>query len=298
MPESKPSRRGPTRHAALPQEKSWPESIIVTQRAGKSVFGVLQRRLAWIALTVVACVAIAAFITLIKPPTYQATVLLVVDQRATSPTADLNATISTGELLAAHYIKMATTVTVLDRVCAEAGGSCTYDTLKDRVSLATVKGTDLLAASVTDRSPSRAAVLANLLAAELITEEQSEIAKALQPTKTYLDGELANLRSEMTTTTKPALLTVLQAQYSMAYTRQEAIAETEARLDGQLTMVEAAKVPSVPTDPDPKIYLPAGLVVGLVLAGIVALVVDWADDRIFSVESLAEATEAPLVVAC
>ena len=306
MPESKPGRRGPTRHredplpppAELPQEQSWPGTMGEPQRPGKSVFGVLQRRSAWIALTVIACVAIAGLTTLIKPPTYQATVLLVVDQRATSPTADLNATISTGELLAAHYIKMASTVTVLDRVCAEAGGSCTYDTLKDRVSLATVKGTDLLAASVTDRSPSRAALLANLLAAELIAEERAEIAKALEPTKTYLDGELATLLSEIATTTKAALLAAVQAQYSTTYTRHEAIAETEARLDGQLTMVEAAKVPSVPTDPDPKIYLPAGLVVGLVLAGLVALVVDWVDDRIFSIEVLSEATQAPLVVAC
>jgi capsular polysaccharide biosynthesis protein len=283
---------------ATVQRSDWLDMIGETQRPGKSVFGVLQRRRVWIVLTVIACVAIAALITVVKTPTYEASVLLVVDQRATSPSADLNATISTGELLAAHYIKMASTVTVLDRVCGDAGGSCTFYSLKDHVTAATVKGTDLLAVRVTDASPSRAALLANLLAAQLITEERAEIAKALEPTKAYLSGELATLRSEITTTTQPALLAVVQAQYATAYTRQEAVAETESRLDGQLAMVEAAGVPSVPTDPDPKIYLPAGLAVGLVLAGIVALVVDRLDDRIFSAEGLSEATEVPLVVAC
>jgi capsular polysaccharide biosynthesis protein len=302
MTETKGRPPGPstsiTRRAPAAIQQSWPETMDETQRRGKSVFGVLQRRRAWIVLTFIACVAIAALITVIKPPTYQATVLLVVDQRATAPTADLNATITTGELLAAHYTKMASTVTVLDRVCAEAGGSCTFDSLKAHATLATVKGTDLLAVSVTDASPSRAALLANVLAAQLIVEERAEIAAALEPTKAYLEGELASLRSEITTTTKPALLAVVQAQYTTVYTRQEAVAEQESRLDGELATVEAAGVPSVPTDPDPKLYLPAGLVVGMVLAGILALVVDWFDDRIFSAEGLSDATGVPLVVAC
>src|SRR5436190_17293033 len=102
-----------------------------TQRHGKSVVGVLRRRGALIILTVAACLAATALIMVIKTPTYQATALLVVDQRATSPSADLNATISTGELLAAHYVKMASTATVLNSVCAQAGGPCAYQSLKD-----------------------------------------------------------------------------------------------------------------------------------------------------------------------
>jgi uncharacterized protein involved in exopolysaccharide biosynthesis len=161
-----------------------------------------------------------------------------------------------------------------------------------------VKGTDLLAVTVTDGRPNCAALLANLLAAQLILEERAEIATALEPTKAYLDGELGTLRSEISTTTKPALLAVLQAQYATLYARQEAVAEQESRLDGELATVEAARVPSVPTDPDPKLYLPAGLAVGLVLAGIVALLVDRLDDRIFSAKDLSDATGVPLVVAC
>jgi len=270
-----------------------------TQPHGKSVVGVLRRRGALIVLTVATCLAAAALITVIKAPTYQSTALLVVDQRATSPSADLNATISTGELLAAHYVKMAGTETVLDGVCAQARGACTYESLKDHVALTTVKGTDLLAVSVTDSDPARATLLANLLAARLITQQHAEIATALQPTKAYLDAQLANLRSQIiATTTQPDLLAVLQTQFATVYARREAVAEQESRLDGGLAMVEPARVPATPIDPDPRLYLAAGLVVGVVLAGIVALLVDRLDDRIFSARDLSEATGITLVADC
>lgn len=270
-----------------------------TQHRGKSVFGVLRRRSALIVLTIAACVAAAALITLIKPPTYQATTLMVVDQRATSESADLNATISTGELLAAHYVKMATTETVLNGVCAKAGGACTYDSLKDHVTLTTVKGTDLLAVSVTDRDPARATMLANLLAAQLIAQQHAEVAAALEPTKAYLDAQLASLRSQIGAAgAQPALLTALQNQFVTAYGRREAVAEQESRLDGGLAIVERARVPSTPVDPDLRLYLAAGLAVGVVLAGILALLVDWLDDRIFSAGDLTEATGVTLVADC
>lgn len=266
--------------------------------AGRSVFGTIRRRWPWMAVTVLACVAAAGAITVVKPPTYQATALLVVDQRATSPTADLNATVSTGELLAAHYIKMAGSTTVLKRVCADVAGPCSPDAIKKGISLSTVKGTDLLAANVTDRDPHRATLLANALAKELINEERAEIAAALAPTKTYLAGELSSLNTKMLAATTPAELAALQNQYATAYARQENILETETRLDGQLTTAEAAGVPITPVDPDPRIYLPAGLVVGLVLAALLALLLEWIDDRIYSTEVLSEATETSWVAAC
>ena len=81
-------------------------------RSGKTVTGLLRRRRLWIIGTVAAFVAAADVIALLTPVTYQASALLVIDQRVTSPTADLNAAITTGQLLAAHYIKMATSTAV------------------------------------------------------------------------------------------------------------------------------------------------------------------------------------------
>jgi uncharacterized protein involved in exopolysaccharide biosynthesis len=269
-----------------------------SEHPGNTLTGVLQRRRVWILATVIACVGIAGLVSLLRTPTYEASVLLVVDQRATSSSADLNATISTGQLLAAHYIKMVTTKTVLDPVCADPAVLCTYDSLKDHVLATTVKGTDLFSVSVTDPSSSRAALLANLVAAKLIAQQRAEAANALKPTKDYLDGELARLNAEIAKNPEPQLLNLLQSQYTTVYTRREAVTEQESLLDGGLSTIEAARTPSKPVDPDPIRYLLGGLVVGLVAAVIAALVVERVDDRIFGPERLSEATSAALVVTC
>src|ERR1700704_5344625 len=100
------------------------------QRPSTPVIELLKRRRAWIVATVASCVALAALITLLQPPSYEASALMTVDLRATSPSADLNSSLTTGQLLSAHYIKMSTTSTVLDRVCADAGDPCSYNSLK------------------------------------------------------------------------------------------------------------------------------------------------------------------------
>lgn len=271
--------------------------MLEPQRSSKTVTGLLRRRRLWIVATVAACVAVADLIALLTPPTYEASALLVIDQRATSPSADLNATLNTGQLLAAHFIKVATTQTVLDRVCADAGGSCTYDSLKNRVTASTVKGTDLLQVTVADSSPSQAANLANLVTNELMGEERREVAAALKPTMSYLDGELSRLAKALGSA-HPEYVAALQAQYTDAYTRREAASEQETRLDGGLSVVEAAAVPAKPAYSRVKLYLIAGLAVGLVAALVVALIVERLDSRIFERETLSDATAAPLVLTC
>ncbi|TME50136.1 MAG: hypothetical protein E6I60_12165 [Chloroflexi bacterium] len=271
--------------------------VAETQRAGKTVTGLLQRRRLWIVATVAACVAAADVVALTVSPSYEATALMVIDQRVTSPSTDLTATISTGQLLAAHYIKMASTRTVLDRVCADAGGPCTYDSLKNQVAMTTVKGTDLLAVKVTDPDPGRAAILANLVAAKVLAEEGIEVANALKPTKSYLDAELDRLGKAMATA-KPPLASALQAQYAVVSQRREAVSEQESRIDGGLSLVEAAPVPAEPAYSRSKVYLAAGLVIGVVAALIIALFLDRIDSRIYAVQTLAEASPAPLVLAC
>ena len=261
-----------------------------------TVTGLLKRRRAWIVATAAACVAAAELITVLTPPSYAASALMALDQRATSPSADLNATMTTGQLLAAHDIKMATTPSVLNRVCADAGDPCDYDALKERVAVATVKGTDLLSVTVTDASRARAAQLANLLAEKLVEQVRFEVANALKPTKAYLDGELASLRKDMAD--KAAPVNLLQSQYTTVYNRREAVAEQESRLDGALSLVQGAAAPSVPAAPDPKRDLLAGLAIGLVVALLVALIVDRLDTRIYDADRLSEATAAELVVAC
>jgi len=266
-------------------------------QASKTVTGLLKRRRAWIIATVALSLAIADAIALLMPRTYEASAMLLVDQRVTSPSADLNATVATGQLLAAHYIKMATSATILDRVCSDLTGSCSEAWLKSRVTVGTVKGTDLLSISVADSNPDGPAVIANLLAAKLIAEQRDEVAAALKPTITYLDGELSRLQDQLNTA-KPPLLNTVQAQYNTIYSRREAVAEQQSRLAGSLSLVEAASVPTAPAYSRTKLYLLAGLIAGLIAAMVIALLVDKIDSRIFAMETLADATAAPVVLTC
>lgn len=265
--------------------------------SNRTLTGLLRRRRLWILGTLAVAVAVADLIALFTPPSYQASALMVIDQRATSPSSDLNATLTTGQLLAAHYIKMVSTQTVLDQVCANAGEGCSYDSLKAQVSATTVKGTDLLSIDVTDRNPGRAASLANLLAAKLMAEQRREVANALKPTANYLDGELTRLSKDLGSA-KPQYAAALQAQYTAVYTRREAVAEQESRLEGGLSLVQAASVPGRPAYSRIKVYFVAGLALGLVAAMLLALLIDRLDTRIFGKQALSEATAAPLVVAC
>jgi capsular polysaccharide biosynthesis protein len=269
---------------------------VESQGTAKTITGLLRRRRVWMIATIGLCLAVADLVALLLPPNYEATALLVIDQRSTSPSSDLNATITTGQLLAAHYIKMATSRTVLEAVCSDAGDPCSPDTLKSRITASTVKGTDLLGMSVKDASPNRAADLANLLATKVLDEQRREVANALRPTKAFLDDELAKVTKAINASKTPS--STLQAQFTTLYARREAVSEQESRLTGSLSMVESAAVPSRPAFSRTRTYLVIGLGVGLVVALLVALLVDRIDSRLYATENLAEATAAPLVVAC
>jgi capsular polysaccharide biosynthesis protein len=269
---------------------------VESQGSTRTVTGVLRRRRIWIIATIGLCLAVADLVALLMPPTYEATALLVIDQRSTSPSSDLNATITTGQLLAAHYIKMATTRTVLDAVCADAGDPCSADALKSNLTASTVKGTDLLGISVRDASSNRAADLANLLATKLQDEQRREVANALKPTKAYLDDELATVTKALNASKTPS--STLQAQFATLFARREAVSEQESRLVGSLSKVESASVPSRPAYSRTKTFLLIGLAVGVVVAILVALIVDRVDSRLYATENLADATSAPLVLAC
>lgn len=271
--------------------------MLELQDSRKTITGLLKRRRAWIFATLAVFVAVTAIAAVLVPPSYQATALVVIDQRATSPTADLNAQLTTGQLVAAHYIKMANTSTVLERVCRRQDTSCTYDSLKSQLSLSTVKGTDLLAVSVSDPSPARAANLADLVAAALLAENRAEIAQALKPTKAYLDAELSRTTKALGSA-KPEYFTTLQAQETAAYNNRVAVGQQETRLDGSLYLAESAVPPNKPAFSLTKTYVGAGIVVGLVVALIIALIVDRLDTRIFGKEALSAATRAPVVVTC
>src|SRR4029077_13393683 len=104
-------------------------------------------------IAIVALFVLAAGVaTVVRPPTYQGTALLFVDERFNS-SQGFDLALQAGELLSAHFIQAATSRPVLERACsgayfdttAAAGLSCTAGDLGPRVSANTARGTDWIA---------------------------------------------------------------------------------------------------------------------------------------------------------
>jgi capsular polysaccharide biosynthesis protein len=295
------------------------------ERAALKTIGnaIKHRRYVLLAI-VVACTLAAGVASIVRPPTYQGTALLFVDERFNS-SQGFDLALQAGQLLSAHFIQAATSQPVLERACSGAYFntpdtqhlSCTFRTLGPQVSATTVRGTDWIGVSVNSRSAADSAALANAVAGAMLDQNKADIHQLLLPTQTYLDAELKRLGALIAAEevkidalqqgTAPgqsaaiageqAQLALLQSQYSNTYAQSQSLVIEENRLAGSLTLVQQAAVPAKPIDPDPLRYVAAGLVAGLCLGLVAVVLVDRYDDRVFESEALAQAAGTRLVVA-
>lgn len=253
-----------------------------------------------IALFFVTLAGLAAFV---RPPTYQGTAILFLDERYNS-SQGFDLALQAGELMSHHYIQMATSTPVLAQVCSgpDAGvvapnGPCTSNALAGRVSAAPVTGTSLIAVNATGSDPTAAAALADDVAQGIIDQDREEVAQMLKPQRDYLDGELNRLNTAIQAGGSPAQLNRLEGEYATTYARRQDLMLEEFRLGGNLSLVQLADPPVKPIDPDPKKYLLAGLVAGLLAAILAALWMELRDDRLREPGQLAKATGVPFVMA-
>lgn len=288
----------------------------------KTIGGAIRHR-KYVILAIVALFTLGAGIaSVVRPPVYQGTALLFVDERFNS-SQGFDLALQAGQLLSAHFIQAATSEPVLDRACSGAyfsGSSasltCTPTALGPRVSATTVRGTDWIGVSVTASSPAGAQALANAVANALIDQNKADVAALLAPTAAYLDGELKQLTAEITAEEatidklqreagpgqsaaiagEQAQLALLQSQYASTYSQSQQLVIEQNRLAGSLTLVQPASLPAKPIDPDPLRYLAVGLAAGLCVALAAAVVLDRFDDRLFESEALSRAASTRLVV--
>jgi len=304
------------------------ETLVDERAALRTVTSAIKHR-RYVLIAIIALVTLAAGVaSIVRPPTYQGTALLFVDERFNS-SQGFDLALQAGELLSAHFIETATSRPVLERACsgkyfdtpATVGYACSPEGLLAGVSANTVRGTSWIAVSMISRSAPESAALANAVARAMIDQNQADIEQLLAPTKNFLEGELNRLQTaiaaeqaqiaQLQKQSNPnvnngsnsaaiaahqANLTLLQSQYSATYARIQDLVIEQNRLAGSLTEVQTATVPSKPIDPDPLRYLLAGLLAGLCLGLATVLIIDRLDDRIFDTEALARAAGTSLVV--
>jgi capsular polysaccharide biosynthesis protein len=279
----------------------------------------------YLLIAIVAAFSLAAgAAAFIRPPSYQATSLLYVDERYNSSGGfDLN--LQAGELLSAHFIQTATSRPVLVRACSGtyldtpdiSMYSCDATTLSAHVSAATVKGTDWIGVSVTADSAGESAALANAVAGAMIDQNKADIAQLIGPSLDKLNSQLKDLdtqiQAEVATIDKlqtetpagqqapiaghQANLSLLETKYAGIYTQSQNLVIEEDQLAAALTLAQPAVPPSKPYDPNLLLYLGVGLVAGLCIGLLTVVVVDRYDDRLFDPEALSLAAGTRLVVA-
>jgi capsular polysaccharide biosynthesis protein len=257
---------------------------------------------------------------LLRPPTYQATALLFVDERFNS-SQGFDLALQAGELLSTHYINEANSQPVLERACSgkyfdASKFSCSPALLANHVSASTVQGTDAIAISATSRSAEAAAALANAVANALVDQDRADVDALMGPTRDYLNGALDQLGKQIadeqatiqqlekqTPPGEPAhiagdqaQLTMLETQYGDTYAQLQNLQIEQSRLSGSLTLAQPATTPTKPIDPDPLRYLLVGLVAGICFGVLAAVLLDRYDDRLFETDTLAQAAGTSLVV--
>jgi capsular polysaccharide biosynthesis protein len=120
----------------------------------------------WAIVVIIPCIAIVTSLILnfvVIEPVYQATAMVIVGKRAENQAdkqVEYNSVLA-NQQLAKTYETIAKSRTVLERVKAQIGGG-----ISGEVNVQAVKGTEIIAVSVTDKDPKRAALIANKLTEE------------------------------------------------------------------------------------------------------------------------------------
>ena len=254
--------------------------------------------------------ALALGVASFRHPTYQATTLLTINE-AHNLGQGFDIAIQDDQVLSQRYINLATSRRTLDRVCAKEASGCSPVTLSRQLSAATTKATGEVAISATAPTPEAAVRLADEDAQAVLAQNRVDVTNQFAPQIQLLQGQLSQLSQQMAATqdavsaannaNKPdsgplAQLSLLQNQYQTTYSHLQDAQVQENDLVNGLTLEQAALPPTLPSDPDPVRYVLVGVVAGLVLGFLAALLAERFRDRIMEGAELGEVTGSDLVL--
>lgn len=261
-------------------------------------------------LTALLAGALAYGATFARPPTYEASTLLSIDE-TTSQSQGFDVAMQADQFLAQRFISLGTSHDVLQAVCAKEGAGCDPAALGRQVRVTTPKATAQLQVVADASSPQAAARLANEAADALIAANRAQVNEQLVPQRTLLEGQLKQVNDQIAQSLQQTSaaeaagrtdaaglqqLSFLQTQYATTYQRlQDVDIQIEQRGD-VLTVQQRATPPAIPVDPDPVRYVAVGVAGGLVAGLLAALAAERLRRRIRHASELAEAAGTDVVL--
>jgi polysaccharide biosynthesis transport protein len=222
-----------------------------------------------------------------EPPTYQASTLLIIGGSVDSASPS-SYEMFTSQRLAQTYAELIKTRPILEATQQSLGLSH-----MPRVSVSLVRDTELMRITVVDTVPSRAAATANELARQLIKSSPSDPEGREQGYRDFVQVQLEEIRSEVSLLTE-ALLTEQQAGNGNSErllrlqqelnTRRANYAQLLSFANSSsvnyIRVVEEALTPTGPSSPNVRQNTMLAAVVGLMLAGGVAFLIEYLDDSV------------------
>ena len=258
-------------------------------------------------------------------PIYQSTALVQVTVLTSNNQADYNSLLASDQLVQTES-QLATSDPVLREVASHYPGM-SVDMLS-KVVVSTVRAnTQLFEIDVQDANPTRAAMIANDIAATLIQQQlqltqqgnsssQQQIQEELTATRQQIDAtitditndtsQIANLRAQAG---KEAQIAGLQTQVTLLQTQLSGLQQhysawqtilaqlelTQAQNSDLLHIVQAAQPATVPVRPQTLLYTAAGLVAGLCLGMLLAILFEQLDISVRSTEALMQLVDWPIL---
>lgn len=259
----------------------------------------------------VVCAALAGgtsyYVSKSMTPVYQATATLLVGstlQSSDADSSDVRASID----LAKTYSELLRGSTVLQATIDAIGLGASWQELQQKVSVQLVRDTQLIKVSVDDFFPEWAQRIANELAYQLILRTPThQLQMEQDQQRAFVQEQLDDLKGRIST----AQVSLSQLEDKLAGSDNGEAAALKAQADAlrsqiyswrdnyaqllsyvrqptpnYLSIVEPAPLPAHPISPKTRQNVMLAVVVGLMVAGGVALVVEFLDDSIKSVDEI------------
>lgn len=235
-------------------------------------------------------------------PVYESTAVVQIDIRSGSSQADYNSLLASDELVQTEA-QLAVSGPVLREVTSQFRG-LTMGQLTAEATSTTELNTQLFEITVLDPSPRRAADLANAIATTLIKQQlqaveqqdsqsQQQIQQDLNTTQQAIDGithRIANLQSrggnQAELQVQQAELSGLQQQYIQWQSALAQLELTQAQNINFLRVAQPAQPGLSPVKPNVLLNSSAGLLAGLFLGMLLAVLVEELDTRVRTPEAL------------
>lgn len=275
------------------------------------------RRWLWLILLSITIAASASYLaSKSAAPLFRTKTTLMVGRIIQDP--DPNASdINLGSMLAGTYAQLAQREAILRGVVESLDLPIYWGALASQISTAQVPRTQLLEIYVVDTDPVRAKILADEVARQLILQSpsgpsgsnQEQIAfiqTQLEDLKTKIEDaqeQEAQLREELDAANSALQIQNLQNQIDLLNTKIAGWQETYSNLlvttqggeINSLTVVEEAAIPNRPFSPNVRQNVLFAVAIGLILAIVGIVVIEYADDTLKSPNEITKQLDLPVI---